>query len=161
VVTDKGEFMSNYSGNFRIMDAGGMTQSMTGVRYEEDGKPIVGVVQSVNTVSKLEIYVTNACVILSPDWESWSQSNLPPTGLLCVHTEDYGLGEADNVLADAERLRGKVLSEMRGGGSVEVEVPTDPAPTVQQNTAPLIDSADKNQDGVVTPKERKQHLKGN
>jgi hypothetical protein len=149
--------MSNYSGNFRIMDAGGMTQSCIGARYNEDGTPISGVVFGVNTVSKLETYHANQLVLLPSDWQSWSQSNLPPTGLLCVHTEDYPLGEADNVLAAADRLRRQVLDEMRGGGSVEVEVPADPAPTVQQNTAPLIDPADKNQDGVVTKQERKQH----
>jgi hypothetical protein len=143
--------MSNrYSGNFRIMDAGGMTQSMEGARYSEDGKPLVGVVSSVNTVSKLEVYVTNSCVLLPPDWENWSQSNLPPTGLLCVPTEDYGLGEADNVLAAAERLRGKVLSEMRGGTTVETPV-EEPSPNTNTQTteAPSIE----------TKAERKARLK--
>jgi hypothetical protein len=130
-----------YSGNFRVMDAGGMTQSCIGVRYEEDGRPISAVIFGVNTVSKMETYHANQLVLLPADWESWSMSNLPPTGLLCVHTEDYGLGEADNILAAAERLRGKVLSEMRGGTTVEEEVEA-PAPhtNTQSQTPPPIET---------------------
>jgi hypothetical protein len=152
--------MSNYSGNFRVMDAGGMTQSCVGQRYEEDGKPISGVVFSVNTVSKLEVYHSNALRLLPPDWQSWSMQNLPPTGLLCVHTEDYPLGEADNVLAAAERLRGKVLTEMRGGTTVEQPV-EEPAPnTNQQGSAGQFQEADLNKDGTVSPRERKQYDRG-
>jgi hypothetical protein len=142
-----------HSGNFRIMDASGITQSMLGSHYTEDGAPLVGVVFAVNTVDKLETYVTNQCVLLPSNWQSWSMQNLPPTGLLCVHTEDYGLGEADNVLAEAERLRGKVLAEMRGGGGVTVEVPPDSTP----NTAPL--PAPSTVEPVETVEERRLRLK--
>lgn len=143
-----------YSGNFRVMDAGGMTQSMTGVRYTEDSKPISGVVQSVNTVSKLEVYHANQLVLLPADWESWSMQNLPPTGLLCVHTEDYELGEADNVLAAAERLRKKVLDEMRGGTPVETTVEEAHAIEAPEDE-PVFDPRDTNRDGVVSKSERK------
>jgi hypothetical protein len=120
-----------YSGNFRIMDAGGMTQSMVGVRYNEDGSPISGVVFGVNAVSELKTYHTNAPVLLPANYkEVWSPQSPPAIGLLCVHTEDYPLGEADNVLADAERLRRKIIDEVRGG------VPVEEVEEAQTGTAP-------------------------
>jgi hypothetical protein len=157
--------MKEYSGNFRVMAGNEMTHSMIGARYFEDGRPSEGIIFDLNTVSQLKIYNSNQVVLLPKDWQSWSQQNLPPTGLLCVHTEDYPLGEADNVLAEAERLRGKVLAEMRGGGSEVVE---EVAPDATPSTAPLpteqpaqsFHPFDKNKDGVVDKQEMKQGRKG-
>jgi hypothetical protein len=126
-----------HSGNFRIMDASGITQSMVGVRYNEDGSPISGVVFGVNTVSDLKIYHANQVVLLPSNYkEVWSPQSPPATGLLCVHTEDYPLGEADNVLADAERLRRKIFDEIRGGVPVEeVEQPPQHVPGTRPHTS--------------------------
>lgn len=125
-----------YSGNLRVMGANGITHSAIGARYYEDGSVKDAIVFDLNTVSDLKVYNSNALVKLAIDFrEAWTLANagLIPTGLLYVHTEDYPLGEADNVLAEAERLRGKLLNQMRdAANSVDTTGDSDgvePTPT--------------------------------
>lgn len=144
----------SFSGNFRVMDADGMTHSAIGARYFEDGRPDEVIIFNLDTVGNVKIYNSNAVVLLPDDWRKWSLTYLPPTGLLCVHTEKFGPGEADNVLAAAETLRGKVFGEMRdaanagseGDGSSGIDEGT-PGEAPPSNNAPVVeqtfDPADK------------------
>lgn len=157
--------MEKYSGNFRVMDADGMTHSAIGARYFEDGRPSEVVIFNVSTVGKVTIRNSNAVALLAADFRTaWGLDNFRaiPTGLLCVHTEDYPLNEADNVLAEAERLRKSLFDQARpttpteGGDGADTGQPGTRPPS---NNAPIAPTTplegDEDGDGDVDKRDKK------